>query len=195
MSYQNQKTVFAINHQTRMNNDYCEKESNIRNNRRMREYQLYPNGENNRNNYMNSMNSVGVYQNNGGDGRGHFVDEESSFRNGKFGNIITNDRDKVSKQLSTRQFKGVPFMGAGQSALKNPDLKSKLMYGEQTNTGKSCNSLSGVSANRFTPLVPCLKDNVQNVSHIVPEYWVRGGMNTRTIIRNIDYMKSCGLRK
>ena len=86
-------------------------------------------------------------------------------------------------------------MGAGQSSLKNPDLKSKLMFGEQTHTGKSCNSLSGASANRFIPLVPCLKDNVQNVSHIVPEYWVRGGMNTRTIIRNIDYMKSCGLRK
>ena len=80
MSYQNQKTVFAINRQTRMNDDYCEKESNIRNNRKMREYQLYPSGANNRNNYINSMNSVGVYQNNGGDGRGHFIDEESSFR-------------------------------------------------------------------------------------------------------------------
>ena len=195
MSYINKKTVFQINKQTRMNDDYSEKENNIRNNRQMREYQLFPNGSGNRKNYINSMNNVGVYHNKNGDGRGHFIDEESSFRNGKFENISTNDGDKVSKQLSTRQFKGVPFMGSGQSTLKNPDLKSKLIYGEQTTTGKSCNSLAGASVNRFTPLIPCIKDNVQKISHIVPEYWVRGGMNTRTIIRNIDYMKSRGLRK
>ena len=46
----------------------------------------------------------------------------------------------------------------------------------------------------FIPLVPHLAENVQNVDHIIPTYWVRGGMSTRTIVRNIDYLKSCGIK-
>ena len=44
------------------------------------------------------------------------------------------------------------------------------------------------------PMVSCLKKNIQDPKHLVPEYWVRGGMDTRTIVRNINYMKSCGLK-
>ena len=87
------------------------------------------------------------------------------------------------------------FLGRGESTLKMPDLKSRLIVGEDTSQSRACNTLSGISIDRFTPLVPCLEENVQNTKHIVPEYWVRGGMSTRNIIRNIDYMRTCGFKK
>ena len=50
-----------------------------------------------------------------------------------------------------------------------------------------------VSIDRFVPMVSCLK-NIQDPRNLIPEYWVRGGMDTRTIVRNINYMKSCGMK-
>jgi hypothetical protein len=86
-------------------------------------------------------------------------------------------------------------MGAGQSVLKNTDLSSRLIYAEDTRVKKSSNGLSGVSIDNFIPLVPSIADNIQDPKHIIPEYWIRGGMSIRTVVRNVDYMKSCGLRK
>ena len=40
-------------------------------------------------------------------------------------------------------------MGACQSTMKNPDLKSKLMSGENSNKSKSTGSLAGVYINRL----------------------------------------------
>ena len=37
---------------------------------------------------------------------------------------------------------GVPFKGKGETILNDPDLKSKMLYGEITNFGKSSNSNS-----------------------------------------------------
>ena len=86
-------------------------------------------------------------------------------------------------------------MSSGQSVLKNPDLSSRLKYGEDTRVSKSVNNATAYSANNFIPLVPNLAENVQNTDHIIPTYWVRGGMSSRTVVRNIDYMKSCGIKK
>jgi len=86
-------------------------------------------------------------------------------------------------------------MGRGQGILENTDLNSRLNFGEDTRTSKSNNITSSYSANNFTPLVPSLANNIQNPEHIIPTYWVRGGMNTRVVLNNIDYLKSCGFRK
>ena len=51
------------------------------------------------------------------------------------------------------------------------------------------------SADNFIPLVPEIQENIQNIDHIIPTFWVRGGMSSRTVVRNIDYLKSCGLSR
>ena len=86
-------------------------------------------------------------------------------------------------------------MGRGQGILENTDVNSRLNFGEDTRTSKSNNITSSYSANNFIPLVPQIAENIQNPEHIIPTYWVRGGMSTRTVLNNIDYLKSCGFRK
>jgi hypothetical protein len=59
------------------------------------------------------------------------------------------------------------------------------------NTACMCNTDRGVAIDRFEPLVPHVKQNVQNTQHII-ESWVRGGVDTREIVRNSDYLKQIG---
>ena len=44
-------------------------------------------------------------------------------------------------------------------------------------------------------MIKKLREEVQNPNHIIPENsdetWVRGGLPSRQIMRNIDYMKRC----
>lgn len=122
---------------------------------------------------------------------------EHNLRNGKMGNQMTNFGDKTSKLLETRQFTTLPYIGAGSAGGMgmNPDVDSELRYGELSLERKSVSDLSGIFINRYTPLVPCLRDNIQNVNHIVPRYWVNGGMSTRGVVKNIDYLRECGLKK
>ena len=44
-------------------------------------------------------------------------------------------------------------------------------------------------------MIPKLQDEVQNPVHIIPENsmktWVRGGLPTRQMQRNADYMRRC----
>ena len=44
-------------------------------------------------------------------------------------------------------------------------------------------------------MIPKLQDEVQNPEHIIPENsmktWVRGGLPTRQMQRNADYMRRC----
>lgn len=191
MNFSNNKTVIDINNLTSLNNDCTEKESRIRNNKRIADYRTYNVNSTNRANFINSMNRVGIYQNNTAEGRGQYIDNESILLNGKKGNIMTSNKKKDGKCLPTRLFPGGPFMGAGQSTLKNPDLKSELMKGKITSVPKSKNNLSGIYINRFIPLLPKIEESVQNPKHIIPNYWVRGGESTRNVIHNIDYLKNC----
>ena len=71
------------------------------------------------------------------------------------------------------------------------DVESKLKLGEDTFVPKSMNSLSGITIDRFEPLIDCIENNIQDTKHIVPEHWVRGGADTRAVIKNIDYRKHC----
>ena len=49
--------------------------------------------------------------------------------------------------------------------------------------------------NYFTPMIPKLKTEVQDHKHIIPEDskqdWVRGGLPTRQMVRNQDYLRRC----
>jgi hypothetical protein len=181
------------NYHTHINDEHDELLNYDNNNSRIQNYHTTNHSNNNLDDYNSSLDVRGIYQSNVSNEQS-FIDEDSHLKDGSMGNILTSDKSKSSKNLDTSCFLGTPFLGRGESILKYPDLKSKLVIGEDTSQAKSCNTLSGITINRFTPLVPCLEENVQDTKHIIPEYWVRGGMSTRNIIRNIDYMRTCGFK-
>ncbi len=186
---------FDLNKNTTLTDDHNERDDRIRNNQQIHDYNIAPYSSSNNDNYIHSLSTAGIYQGTSKDTDGSQVDGDSDFKNGKMGQIMTSHRSKSSKLLDTSKFLNSPFLGSGETVLKYPDLKSKLLSGEDTFMPKSCDTLSGISIDRFTPLVPSLQENVQDTKHIIPEYWVRGGMSTRNVVRNIDYMRTCGLRK
>lgn len=186
-------TNLIINENTNIKNDRCLYSSQLMDNEKIFSYTLLPptieTTNKSRNDYINSMGIKGVMQNNTYDPTGENINNSTLLRNG---NICNTDS---KKELSTRIFPGSPLMATGQSILKNVDLSSRLKYGEDTRTSKSTNALSSYSADNFIPLVPSIAENIQNVDHIIPTYWIRGGMSSRTVVRNIDYLKSCGIKK
>jgi len=141
---------------------------------------------NNREKYLQSSEINGILQGNNYDGLGQYVNESSQIRFGAM------SKQEGKKELPTRLFIGSHYMSAGQSEMKNSDLSSRLKYSEDTRVKKSANSLSGLSIDNFIPLVPNIAENIQNTDHIIPEYWIRGGMNSRSVHRNINYLRSCG---
>ena len=101
---------------------------------------------------------------------------------------------KHQKQLFERPFKSMPYLGKG---LHYVDDESYLVSAEPTRVGRQCSALSGVFIeNQFTPLVPNLAEQVQNPYNIIPEdndnKWIRGGISTRNIVKDIDYLRRCG---
>lgn len=180
--------------QTNLKNEGCYMDSQNYFNNKIFDHRFLPSIEKDkksknvsRKKYLESTSIYGVIQDTNYDKKGELIMESTKMRNGE---LYYNTEDK--KELDTRLFIGCPLMTTGQSILENPDLSSRLLYGEETRTPKSINSVSAYSADNFIPLIKPISDNIQNTDHIIPTYWVRGGMSTRTVVRNIDYMKSCG---
>lgn len=128
------------------------------------------------------------------------LNSQNNYDNGK--NISDSNKlrnynlfKKEKKEFNTRIFPGSPYMGKGSGIIEYTDVNSKLNFGEDTRTKKSNNNISSYSADTFIPLVPHIAENIQNPKHIIPEYWVRGGMSSRVVTSNIDYLKSCGFKK
>ena len=130
------------------------------------------------------------------DGYGHSsmngcnIDKDSIMRNGS---IITHQGNSP-QQLFTRPYLTIPYMGRG---VGNSCTESELLTGDQTGSKRQCNTLAEVTINNnFIPLVPCIEKNVQNPQHLIPEVaqsgWIRGGVPSRQIIKNIDYGRKCG---
>jgi len=117
------------------------------------------------------------------DGYTSNINVESYLKNGKDGNMVSRPIDDIP-QINDK-YKGYKPKSLNVDALSGM-LKSKLNMTDKEITEKSYN--------RFEPLVPELRKNIQSTSHIIPKYWVRGGMDTRAMIRDVDYLKACGLR-
>jgi hypothetical protein len=185
-------TNLIINERTNIK-DNCFYTNQDRGNNRLFKYSFTPSvlgtEQDSRKEYINSTNILGTLQDTNFDLNGIQINESTLLRNG----VIQNTGSR--KELDTRLFPGSPFMSSGQSILKNPDLSSRLLFGEDTRTSKSANVISSYSADNFIPLIPAIQENVQNVDHIIPTFWVRGGMSSRSVIRNSDYLKSCGFKK
>jgi hypothetical protein len=133
--------------------------------------------------------NVMTYYRNGYDVAGCVIDDSTNIRIGAHRRF-----PKCQQQLFTRPYLTVPYMGRSAG---NMVLESQLSPGEDTSVKKSCNTLSGITIPHvFTPLVPHLDYNVQNPEHIVQEVvdqgWVRGGANSRLIVRDVNYLEQCG---
>lgn len=179
--------------QTRVHDDKCQRQSEVHIDNYVQARQLNRDVPtlSQRTQYLNLMgNDIGVYPESM-DGFRQSIDAHSGLINGTQGGVITSEKTKACTQ--TRTFIGVPFVGSGQSTLRSPEIKSQLMMGELTNQRKTCSGLSGISIDRMTPLVPHIAENIQNPSHLI-QTWPRGGQMTNVVVRNIDYMKTCGYR-
>ena len=75
------------------------------------------------------------------------------------------------------------------------DIDSVIKPGNFTTEQRPCGPLSGVSTldKTLTPMIPKLKKEVQNTNYIIPEDsqsdWLRGGLPTREMVRNKDYLR------
>lgn len=122
---------------------------------------------------------------------------------GKGGCLVDNDsklkfeemtNKKYINQLTERFNLTVPYVRGPYNVNSENNLVPLL-----TSTDKPCNALvnsnSKVETHFFTPMVPKLQSEIQNTNYIIPENtdssWVRGGVSTREIMRNIDYKKRC----
>jgi len=107
----------------------------------------------------------------------------------KIGSIQNREKCKIS--LYTRPFATVPYLGRGPF---NPVEESRLQQGEYVRNVKSCNTVTEQSfANlTYTPMIPSVKSNITNPHNLVQEAadegWIRGGLPTRDLVRDVNYM-------
>ena len=120
--------------------------------------------------------------------RGCLIDNDSALRS----DLLTNKNYR--NQLPQEYNAG--FFGKGAFDV---DTESVIQGGNLTSFGdKACNVLSGVSiGNYYTPMILRLS-KVQNSIHIIPEDnskgWVRGGVNSRDIFKQLDYKQRCNFK-
>jgi len=117
------------------------------------------------------------------------VDDSSKLRIGN-----TRKNPKCKNQIFHRPYLTVPYMGRGSG---NSEIETKMLPGESTTQRKQCNTLAGVSIdNYFMPLVKNLQDNIQNPNNLIQENadkkWLRGGVPSRQLVKDIDYLERCG---
>ena len=121
--------------------------------------------------------------------KGCLVDKDSELR---------EDKDKLTNKKYIHQLVERPHLTTANltKGYHDVDVESVIRGGISASDDRSCNSLSGVTiGNYFTPMIPKLQDEVQDPKHIIPEdsmqVWVRGGLPTRQMQRNEDYIRRC----
>ena len=123
---------------------------------------------------------------------------------GEHGCLIDNDSALRFELLTNKNYRNqlpqeynAGFFGKGAHDV---DTESVIQGGNLTSFGdRACNVLSGVSiGNYYTPMIPRLSKEVQNPIHIIPEdnskSWVRGGVNSRDIFKQLDYKQRCNFK-
>jgi hypothetical protein len=127
---------------------------------------------------------------------------------GEKGCMIDNDSDLRFETLTNKRYINIlperhtnGFMGKGNF---NVDVESTIHSSNLTSVDKSCNvqpesnifeKHSRTFDHHITPMIPKLKEEIQRPDTLIPEdsmeSWVRGGLPTRQIIRNSDYLERC----
>jgi hypothetical protein len=121
----------------------------------------------------------------GSDMCGSNIDDSSKLL---IGSIQTCPKARID--LFQRPFATVPFLGRGAV---NPIMESQIQQGEQLVNKRSVNNLSEKSYIKYhqTPLLPAVKDRIDNSTKIesdASEGWIRGGVPSRELTRDNDYM-------
>lgn len=121
--------------------------------------------------------------------KGCLVDNDSSLRQKE--DKLTNKR--VINQVVERLSATTPNLSKG---FYDVDVESVIRPGDFASDQRPCGPLSGVTiGNYFTPMIPKLKNEIQDSNHIIPEDskqdWVRGGLPSRQMVRNADYLRRC----
>ncbi len=121
--------------------------------------------------------------------KGCLVDTDTNLRQNK--ERLTNKNEIY--QITERLFKTTPSLTKGYFDV---DVESVIRPGNFTTDQRPCGPLSGVTlGNQYTPMIPKLKEEIQDPNHIIPENskqdWVRGGLPTRQMVRNKDYLRRC----
>jgi len=121
--------------------------------------------------------------------KGCLVDKDSELRENK---------DKLTNKKYIHQLVERPHLTSANlvRGYHDVNVESVIRSGIDAGDDRACNSLSGVTiGNYFTPMIPKLRDEVQNPIHIIPEdsmqAWVRGGLPSRQMARNEDYLRRC----
>ncbi len=119
--------------------------------------------------------------------KGCLVDNDTQLRQDP--SQLTNKNE--IRQIVERLFRTTPALTKGHYDV---DVESVIRPGERTSDQRPCGPLSGVTlGNYFTPMIPKLKEEVQDNKHIIPEDsktdWVRGGLPSRELVRNADYVR------
>ena len=180
-----QSTNFVIDSKTKLKDDVCNENGDNKQNSNINDYML--------SNYSScdcSLDKVlKTATNNNGiiikDGYGVSecnVNKDSTLRQGQVDRHYKSDL-----QLFPRPYLSTPSTIRGQ--LK-PNLESKLLNAQLNKKHGQMQYFN--EQNIFTPLVPNLKNNVQNTEHIIQQdvsyNWVRGGIPSRDRAKYNDYM-------
>jgi len=118
---------------------------------------------------------------------------------GENGCLIDNDSDLRKNTLTNLKYinqldrvVNAGFYGKGPFDV---DAESDVRDSRIVAEDRSCGPLSGSSTLKYslTPMIEKLSKEVQNTKHIIPEdsvnSWVRGGLPSRQIVRNKEYLK------
>ena len=130
---------------------------------------------------------------NGGQGwmgeNGCLIDGDSKLRIGEDGS------EKLTNKRYIHQYPNLLNQGFFGKGNYDVDNESMLRDADMTTEQRPCNPLSGSTTLPYsiTPMIAKLEEEVQDTKNIIPEdsmdVWVRGGLPTRQIIRNLDHMK------
>ena len=120
---------------------------------------------------------------------GCLIDGDSVLRIGEEGSDKLTNKNYIH-QLPNLLNQG--FFGKGEYDV---DAESLIYNADLTTEQRPCNPLSGSTTLPYsiTPMISKLEKEVQETKNIIPEdsmdVWVRGGLPTRQIVRNLDYMR------
>lgn len=98
---------------------------------------------------------------------------------------------KNIQQLYNRPYLGQGYRGPGSNALSGSDMESNLLQGQTTTTYKPC---EGGTQEAYIDRWDYLPGHPQmtpiTLEHTV-EAWTRGGVNTRDLVRRMNYGDYC----
>ena len=107
------------------------------------------------------------------------------------GSLVTHPRCKID--LYQRPFVTVPYLGRGSV---DPILESQIQQGELLTNKRSVTRLPEKSYLKYTntPLLSDIKDRVTNPAYciegVASDGWIRGGVPSRDLTRDREYMNS-----